>query len=124
MKRESLLEQVVLDHVDDDFIGNEATLLHDALSLFAQLSARSDFVSEHVTSRQLAQTESVLQFVRVGTLTSTRSTYNGFAFKVMKQFGQPKLDKGVFTDQDKSLGVLGGAALESAVELIDESVVG
>lgn len=41
--------KLVLDHANDDVVGDQSTLVHDLLGLLAELSALCDLGAEHVS---------------------------------------------------------------------------
>lgn len=60
--------QLVLDHVDHDFVRNKATLVHDLLSLEAEGSLLGNLRTQHITGSQVAGAVLLLEVRSLGSL--------------------------------------------------------
>ena len=54
----TVVVQLALNHVDHDLITNQATLIHDLLGLFAQLSLLGDLRPQHISGSLLSKYKS------------------------------------------------------------------
>jgi len=93
--------KVVLDHTDNDIIGDETTLVHDALRFSAEFSSVTDLTAEHISCSERAQAVFALETRGMSTFTSTGDTNENDSFRFFHSL-----------------------ALEASVEFVDKRLVG
>lgn len=65
--------QLALDHANHDLVRDQLALVHDLLSLLAELRLRGDLSAQHVTGSQMAAAELLLDLRRLRSLAYKRS---------------------------------------------------
>ena len=79
--------EIVVNQIDNEFIGDKLATLHDGIGLLAELSASFHSITKHVTSRQVANAKIVSDLGALCTFTrSWRSNHDdilGWAFSAL-----------------------------------------